>query len=185
MIGERGAIVSEFGPGTPPMPHHFPRRNRIVAAFCDAVVVVEAKERSGALITARWANELGRDVFGVPGQVDNPAASGVLALIRDGARFVRGANDLVEDLGWEDEEPAGEAEESADDANDESKSSGKPRLTKVEAELLACLDHEGLPLDTLLQAVLRPVGDVMSTLLSLEVRGLVEALPGMAYRRTS
>jgi DNA processing protein len=94
-----GAILSEYGPGTPPDRWRFPARNRIIAAISAAVVVVEASRTGGALITARLAAELGRPVFVVPGDVDRPASEGCNRLIRDGAHPVLGDRDLVEELG--------------------------------------------------------------------------------------
>lgn len=93
-----GAIVSEYAPGTPPDRWRFPARNRIIAALSGAVVVVEAAEAGGALITARLAAEIGRPVFVVPGDVDRPASVGCNRLIKDGAHPVLGAGDLIEEL---------------------------------------------------------------------------------------
>jgi len=98
-IADHGVLVSEFAPGVEPRAHHFPRRNRILAALSRAVLVVECRRRSGALITARHGLELGRDVFTVPGWPDSPLSDGPLVLLRDGARPVRNAADLLEDLG--------------------------------------------------------------------------------------
>lgn len=99
ILNTRGAILSEYPPGTPPDRWRFPARNRIIAAVSAAVVVVEASRTGGALITARLAAELGRPVFVVPGDVDRPASEGCNRLIRDGAHPVLGAADLVEELG--------------------------------------------------------------------------------------
>jgi DNA processing protein len=98
-VAEAGAVVSELPPGTAPRPWHFPRRNRLLAALSEAVVVVEARLRSGALVTARLALDLGKEVFVVPGWPASPLSSGPLALLRDGARAIRSADDLLEDLG--------------------------------------------------------------------------------------
>lgn len=97
-IAERGAVVSQFAPGTPPRPYHFPIRNRVIAGMALGVVVVEAAEQSGALITARLAAELGREVMGVPGRVTSPASRGVHALIKDGAALVETWRDVVDTL---------------------------------------------------------------------------------------
>jgi DNA processing protein len=99
-IGERGLLVSEFPPGELPRPYHFPRRNRIIAALSSAVVVVEAARKSGALITVDHALDLGREVFGVPGSIENPQAEGVHAILRDGAHLLTSAQDLLETMGW-------------------------------------------------------------------------------------
>jgi DNA processing protein len=97
-IAERGAVLSQFAPGTPPRPHHFPERNRVIAGLSLGVVVVEAAERSGALITAGLAAELGREVMAVPGRVTSPESQGSHRLIRDGAVLVGGWEDVVAQL---------------------------------------------------------------------------------------
>jgi DNA processing protein len=99
-IGDWGLLVSEFPPGELPRPYHFPRRNRIIAALSSAVVVVEAARKSGALITVDHALDLGREVFGVPGSIENPQAEGVHAMLRDGAHLLTSARDLLETMGW-------------------------------------------------------------------------------------
>lgn len=99
IVGGAGAVVSEYPPGTPPDRWRFPARNRIIAAIASAVVVVEAGETGGALITARLAAEIGRPVFVVPGDVDRPASVGCNRLIRDGAHPVLGVEDLIAELG--------------------------------------------------------------------------------------
>lgn len=91
----RGIVISEYPPGTTPRPHHFPARNRILAGLCLAVVVVEAAERSGALLTARLASEAGREVFAVPGSLHNPLSRGCHRLLRDGAGLLESVNDLL------------------------------------------------------------------------------------------
>jgi len=104
-IAERGALVSEFAPGTPPLPQHFPRRNRLVAGLARGVLVVEAASRSGSLSTARLAAEGGREVFAIPGSIHSPLSRGCHALIRQGARLVETALDIEEELGT----PGGQA----------------------------------------------------------------------------
>jgi DNA processing protein len=97
-IAERGAIVSEFPPGTSARAQHFPQRNRIIAGLSLGTFVVEAALRSGSLITARLAGEAGREVFALPGSVHNPMARGCHRLIRDGARLVETAGEIIEEL---------------------------------------------------------------------------------------
>ena len=99
MAAGRGAVVSEFPLDMPPRPYHFPRRNRLIAALSAAVIVVEAAEGSGSLITADHALDLGREVLGVPGRVDNPNSRGVHRLLREGAAVCESADDVLRSLG--------------------------------------------------------------------------------------
>jgi len=98
-IVANGALLSEFDPGTPPLPRNFPSRNRIISGISLAVVVVQAKSRSGSLITARWALDQGREVLAVPGRADDPLSAGPVALLRDGAAPVCNAEDILRVLG--------------------------------------------------------------------------------------
>jgi DNA processing protein len=97
-VAARGALLSQFPPGTPPLPHNFPTRNRTLAALVLGVVVVEAAERSGSLITAGFAGDLGREVFAVPGKITSPTSAGTHRLLRDGATLVERWSDVVQEL---------------------------------------------------------------------------------------
>src|SRR5207245_833382 len=130
-IVESGCVVSEYPPGVAPEAFRFPARNRIVAALAEAVVVVEGAAGSGSLITADHALDLGRHISAVPGAVNNPLAEVPLALIRDGAAMIRGAADLLADLGRIDPAPG---------------SGGVPSgLTVAEQEVFGCLFGPTLP----------------------------------------
>ena len=106
-IAGQGLVLTEFPPGTPPLRHHFPQRNRLIAALSRGVVVVEASARSGALITANRALDLGREVFAVPGPIGRRTSEGTNALLRDGARIVLDATDILAELGLPAPEPDG------------------------------------------------------------------------------
>ena len=99
-VAASGGVISELPPGTTPQPHYFPLRNRIIAGLSRAVVVIEAGERSGSLITARMALEQGREVLAVPGNVLSGRNRGCHALIKDGARLVETVGDVLDELGW-------------------------------------------------------------------------------------
>lgn len=103
-----GALVTELGPGAPPLPEHFPLRNRLISGISLAVVVVEAAEKSGSLITARYALDHGREVMAVPGSVLGGRNRGSHALLKDGAKVVESADDILEELGWPGARPSGE-----------------------------------------------------------------------------
>lgn len=154
-IAAQGALVTEFLPGTPPLAHHFPLRNRILSGLVRAVVVVEASERSGSLITARLAAEQGRDVMVVPGDVRGGANRGGHALLRDGARLVESAADILDELGW----VPGDAARAGDEA--------LPPLV----DLLRRTG--GLPVDDLVAHTGRSAADLLGELLDLEFAGLV------------
>jgi DNA processing protein len=165
-IAAEGAIVSEFPPGTPPHPRHFPARNRIVAGLARATVVVEGRSGSGALITAEHALELGRDVFAVPGAVTNPLSAGPLRLIRDGAGAIGGVDDLLGDLGVE--RSAAPLEPLA--------------LSDDESRVLAELRGATLP-ERIATALAMTAGETLTILMRLELRGLVRSVAGR-YERT-
>jgi len=163
-IQEQGGLLSEYPPGTPALRHHFPARNRILAGLAQAVVVVEARSRSGALITAEFALEFGREVFAVPGSVLNPRTQGTHQLLRDGAHLATGAADVLDRLRI------------------------RPRIRDVaslgpEEQALVDLLEEPLDLDDLVRACGRSSSAVAAMLTALEVQGVVRRLPGGRYVR--
>ncbi len=161
-IRASGALVSEFAPGTPPEARRFPARNRIVAGLAGAAVVVEGAEQSGSMITAEHAMEFGRDVFAVPGAVNNPLACVPLQLIRDGARMIRGMEDLLHDLGL-----AVRAETAAERAD----------LAAREREVLRHLEGPTLP-ERVAGAIGTSTPEAVAILMGLELRGFVRSLGG-------
>ena len=170
-IGRHGLLLSEQVPGSPPLAHAFPRRNRILAALAAAVVVVEAPHRSGALITARLALDLGRTVFAVPGPIDARASAGTNALIGDGARLVTSAREVLNVLGLPSPDPAvdGEAEPA--------------ELYGVGLALWRVLGTEPRHVDAIAADLGLDPHQILASLLSLEVLGHARQLVGLRFVR--
>jgi DNA processing protein len=179
-IAREGLVVSEFPPGTPPRAPNFPQRNRIISGLARGVVVVEAAADSGSLITARHALVQGREVFAVPGSPLNPLAAGCLTLIRQGAALVRGAADILPEVGISIERNA-HADQQVD------LPLGKPsvmrRLDKEFEMLLDALGFEPSTVDDLVERTGLGAGAIASMLLILEMEGRVETRPGALYNR--
>lgn len=165
-----GAVVSEYPPGTTPEPWHFPVRNRIISGIAKATVVVEAGERSGALITADCALEQGRDVLAVPGNISSPLSRGPNRLIKQGARLVENVADILEEIGVSSlfKPQAG-------------KTPVFPRLTDGEKAVYHLLSHEPAHLDELISRSGLPAQEVLAGLMFLEIKGLVRQMPGKFY----
>lgn len=168
-IEEHGLIVSEFPPGSPPLPIHFPIRNRVISGLTQGTVIVEATARSGSLITARMAAEQNRDVFAVPGSLFAAGSEGTHRLIQYGAKLVHDANDVLEEL------------------------PGHLRVTQQKEEepesplrevLAALTREEGSHVDSLAARLGKTPGAVAESLLQLELGGWIRALPGARYVRT-
>lgn len=173
-VAQRGALISETCLPMEPMPGMFPARNRILSGLCRAVVVVEAAEKSGALITARHALEQGREVFALPGPVDSPASGGTLHLLREGAGLIRHARDLLEDL--EGKTPLGAPGE------DPPPPAVPPNLNENEQaawEFLAAPRHA----DEIARHLQQPAGALAGLLMGLELRKVLRRLPGNRYER--
>jgi DNA processing protein len=168
-IATDGVLVSEFAPGTPPLPPNFPMRNRIIAGLARGTLVVEAALKSGSLITARLAAEYGREVFAVPGSIHAPLSRGCHALIRQGAKLVESADDILEEL------------------------QGQPRLVPGDAPapgvrddpVLRALGHDLATLDTLCARTGWSAQELSARLLELELEDQVARLPGGLYQRRS
>lgn len=177
-IVARGALVSELPPGAPALKHHFVERNRIIAGLSLGTLVVEAAAQSGSLITARHALEAGREVFAVPGSIHNPLAKGCHRLIRDGAKLVETANDVIEELGALAElalAPRATPNVTAE-AHDGA-------LDRERMRVLAEVGWEPTPIDLIVQRSGLPTPVVSSTLLMLELEGRVSAAAGGRYSR--
>ncbi len=178
-IGEQGALVSELPIGTRPTREAFPRRNRILSGLSAGTLVVEAALRSGSLITARLALEQGRELFAIPGSIHNPVARGCHALIRQGAKLVETADDVLEELAAVLGPLPG-----MESRTEQAETDAGPASTDPEyARLLECLDWEPRSIDELSTCSGLAVGDVASMLLRLEMEGTIHSVPGGLYQK--
>lgn len=176
-IMENGAVISEYPPGMPPLPMNFPARNRIISGMCMGVVVIEAGERSGSLITVDFALEQGRDVFAVPGNINSYNSKGTNKLIKEGAKIVTCVEDILEEISpdWQ--------------AAQDNPKEERPG-TRMEYELLDfeekliwnCLETEPLHVDILAKKSGLSMQTINSLLIMMELKGLVEQLPGKIYK---
>ncbi len=167
-IPQQGALISEFPLGTPPEPHNFPIRNRLISGLSRGVVVVEAPLKSGALITADRALEQGREVMAVPGPINSPTSAGAHRLIQQGAKLVHDVRDILEEIS-----PTFQA-------SAKSAPPASPRLT-VDDPVLDILGTEPVQLEELVQASGLSAPEVMSRVTMLELQGLIRELPGQCY----
>jgi DNA processing protein len=174
-IREKGALVSEFPPRTEPSKRNFPRRNRIISGLSHGTLVVEATCRSGSLVTARWAAEQGRDVFAIPGSIHSPLSRGCHKLIRDGAKLVEEAGDVLSELQIT---LCGQRVMRATHRR-----KGVAPLDKEYEMLLDALGFEPATIDVLVERTGLPGESIASMLLILELEGCVAALPGGRYDR--
>ncbi|NIR27967.1 MAG: DNA-protecting protein DprA [Gammaproteobacteria bacterium] len=179
-IAADGALVSEFPPGTPPRAGNFPRRNRVISGLSLGVLVVEAARRSGSLITARLASAQGREVFAIPGSIHNPLARGCHALLRQGAKLVETARDVLEEIGGQ----VSVASTKLDTVSEPlcgAASGPDPQYVK----LLSSLGYEPTGVDMLVERTGLTPEEVSSMLLILELEGHVASLSGGLYARTA
>jgi len=195
-IAARGALVSEFPLGTPPQAENFPVRNRLISGLALGVLVVEAAAGSGSLITARLATDQGREVFAIPGSIHSPLSRGCHALIRQGAKLVETANDILEELGALAQFAASPVEQlesrrerrptkpnAAARARVAREAHPPPELPADQQHLLAHLGHDPASIDQLVERSGLTAEAVSSMLLQLELQGLIEAGAGGNYQR--
>ncbi|MFP8836009.1 DNA-processing protein DprA [Hydrogenophaga sp. XSHU_21] len=184
-IAAQGAIVSEYPLGTPPLSHHFPQRNRLIAGLSMGTLVVEAALQSGSLITARLASEMGREVFAIPGSIHSTQSRGCHALIRQGAKLVESAEDILEELrpqtparhtaATQTTTPTAEVDADPDTEDTPPASTGDA--------LLDALGHDPVGLDCLAARTGLDTPHLQARLLELELQGLVARLPGGLLQR--
>lgn len=174
IIENEGAIISEFPLQTKPKAWHFPRRNRIISGLSLGVLLVEAALKSGSLITARHALEQGREVFAIPGSIHQPLARGCHHLIRQGAKLVETAQDILEELGG--------LRAFHRQVKPSSTSTRFSALTAEQQHFLSQIDYELTPIDVILLRAGLTAGEVSSILLSLELDGLIQSVPGGYHR---
>lgn len=163
LLAHQGTIISEFPLGTPPLASNFPRRNRIISGLSAGCLVVEASIQSGSLITARMALEQGRDVFAIPGSIHSPHSKGCHALIKQGAKLVESANDILEELGLFSLLPS--------------------PVIFPEHALFAFLGFDPVDTDTLSRLSGLTISELSAILLQLEMDGVVASLPGGLFQR--
>lgn len=169
IVMEGGAVATEFWPGSAPRAAHFPQRNRLIAALSHAIVVVEATFKSGTLITANLATNLGRDVFAIPGNIYNPLTAGCHHLLKQGAILASQASDILAEL------PPLVADTRVKSTSESKKSQGECLATD---KLLASVNYDVTSVDIICKRSDQPVSHVLASLLQYELRGLVAAVPG-------
>lgn len=174
-IARQGVILSEYPLGMPPLPGNFPKRNRLIAGLSQGTLVVEAALQSGSLITARLASEQGKEVFAIPGSIHNPQSRGPHALIRQGAKLVETAQDVLEELRW----PARPAIASRSPPPD------SPKPNDKHAALLQALGNDPVSLDALQARTGLDTPSLQAHLLELELDGHVARMPGGLFQRLS
>ncbi len=169
-LAKKGLIISEFALGTPALAQNFPRRNRIISGLSRGVLVVEAALASGSLITARQAGEQGREVFAIPGSIHSPFSKGCHQLIKQGAKLVDEANDILLELQWGTAKPVGAASES--------------KVDETETDpLLEAMGFDPISIDALLARATLPTDQLIARLTELELDGAIASMPGGKYQR--
>ncbi|MFI5378222.1 MAG: DNA-processing protein DprA [Tepidisphaerales bacterium] len=184
-LATRGCVMSEYAFGTPPEAQNFPRRNRIISGLSRGVLVIEADERSGALITARVAaDDHNRPVFAIPGRIDNPMASGTNQIIRDGATLVTKLDDILAELGpLPDSVIGSEPPQPSVDATQPAPAASS--LTPIQSQVFAALSVDPMTIDQLVDATNLDAGTLLSELTFLSLKALVRRVDGQAFQRRS
>jgi DNA processing protein len=171
IAAQGGAVLSEFPATVPPLRHHFPQRNRLLAAFCQVVVVVEAGRRSGSMNTVRWGLDLGRELAAVPGLAGAAYTAGPHRMLREGAALVESSADVLSLLGFDHQVEA------------DGTLSPAPSTEHASAPILRVLDGLDLPFDELLVQTRMQASELQAALGELELLGIVQRRDGGAYHR--
>jgi DNA processing protein len=171
-LAASGGVLSEFPLGTPPLRPNFPRRNRLISGLARGVLVVEATLDSGSLITARLAAEQGREVFAIPGSIDSPFSKGSHRLIRDGAKLVETAADVLEELGV-----------ATQPSHRGGTSTAEESPSEAGGRVLAALGHDPAGIELLALRTGLPAERVIAAVVELELAGRVALMPGGSYQR--
>ncbi len=187
-ILENGALISEYPPGTEPLPYHFPARNRIISGLSYGVLVVEAGEKSGSLITARLAAEQGREVFAIPGTIDSASSRGANSLIKQGAKLIDHVDDILEEIAPQVEKCRPDGRQSSQDHACRTDFKETPdaasNLSAFDERLLKLLpEGSAVQVDELLEKSELDAKDVLSGLITLEIKGMIEQYPGKLFAR--
>jgi DNA processing protein len=185
-IAKNGAVITEFEDDMAPLPGNFPIRNRIISGLSLGLVVVEAARNSGALITAGYALEQGREVFAVPGKISSFTSAGTHGLIKDGAKLIQSADDILEELRLHEIEPAsGEKKNSIDDSiSKKTRAYIYNSLTDDERRVYKILDDEPLYIDEVVKESNISLNKISKIILGLEMKKLIKELPGKQFVRT-
>ena len=173
-IALHGLVISEYPLGSEPLPRHFPQRNRIISGLSQGTLVVEAALQSGSLITARLASEQGREVFAIPGSIHAPQAKGCHALLRQGAKLVETAADILDEL---------QGINMPVSPTPQAQAAINTKVSEQEPELLQALGHDPMPLDTLMARTGWDAAHLQAQLMELELDGMVARLPGGLFQR--
>ena len=185
-IAQNGAVITEYPPGTQPVPYHFPERNRIISGISYGVVVVEAGVKSGSLITASLAMEQGRDVFAIPGTIDSAHSRGTNSLIKQGAKLIDSIDDILEDVLPQLKRPSAQPIQRQQEMFSDpfsSKEMGKNHepLPPSCMEIVKTLSQKRIHADDIIAAAGLPPAEILSILITLELKGIIEQHPGKYF----